>query len=210
MAQEAEKLGFDSVWSAEAWGNDAFTPLAWIGAQDREDQARYRRGSAFPVAPPTSCAMHALTLDYLSNGRFMLGPRRFRTTSGGRLVRPAIPENPWHGPASISTSSARSSPGKHRSPTTAPITRYPTQARTAWAWASRSNPLCTPSAIASRFTWVPRGPKNIAPGRRNRRRLAAPVFTTRTMKSMYDESLKNMRPDFRYRTDGDGQYHRRC
>jgi hypothetical protein len=33
MAQEAERLGFDSVWSAEAWGNDAFTPLCWIGAQ---------------------------------------------------------------------------------------------------------------------------------------------------------------------------------
>jgi alkanesulfonate monooxygenase SsuD/methylene tetrahydromethanopterin reductase-like flavin-dependent oxidoreductase (luciferase family) len=33
IAQEAERLGFDSVWSAEAWGNDAFTPLAWIGAQ---------------------------------------------------------------------------------------------------------------------------------------------------------------------------------
>ena len=33
MAQEAERLGYDSVWSAESWGNDAFTPLCWIGAQ---------------------------------------------------------------------------------------------------------------------------------------------------------------------------------
>src|SRR5512135_3107006 len=33
LAQEAERLGFDSVWTAEAWGSDAFTPLAWIGAQ---------------------------------------------------------------------------------------------------------------------------------------------------------------------------------
>ena len=32
QAVEAEKLGFDSVWTAEAWGSDAFTPLAWIGA----------------------------------------------------------------------------------------------------------------------------------------------------------------------------------
>ena len=33
LAQEAERLGFDSVWTGEAWGSDAFTPLAWIGAQ---------------------------------------------------------------------------------------------------------------------------------------------------------------------------------
>ena len=32
LAQEAEKVGFDSVWSAESWGNDCFTPLTWIGA----------------------------------------------------------------------------------------------------------------------------------------------------------------------------------
>ena len=72
MAQEAEKLGFDSVWSAEAWGNDAFTPLCWIGAQTE----RIKLGTAvvqLSGRTPTSCAMHALSLDYLSNGRFMLG-----------------------------------------------------------------------------------------------------------------------------------------
>ena len=35
MAQEAERLGFDSVWTAESWGNDCFTPLAWVGAHTR-------------------------------------------------------------------------------------------------------------------------------------------------------------------------------
>lgn len=72
IAQEAEKLGFDSVWSAEAWGNDAFTPLAWIGAQT----SKIKLGTAvvqLSGRTPTSCAMHALTLDLLSEGRFMLG-----------------------------------------------------------------------------------------------------------------------------------------
>ena len=72
IAQEAEKLGFDSVWSAEAWGNDAFTPLAWIGANTE----KIKLGTAvvqLSGRTPTSCAMHALTLDMLSNGRFILG-----------------------------------------------------------------------------------------------------------------------------------------
>ena len=72
MAQEAERLGYDSVWSAEAWGNDAFTPLCWIGAKTE----KIKLGTAvvqLSGRTPTSCAMHALTLDYLSNGRFMLG-----------------------------------------------------------------------------------------------------------------------------------------
>ena len=72
IAQEAEKLGFDSVWSAEAWGNDAFTPLAWIGAHTE----KIKLGTAvvqLSGRTPTSCAMHALTLDMLSGGRLILG-----------------------------------------------------------------------------------------------------------------------------------------
>jgi F420-dependent oxidoreductase-like protein len=72
MAQEAERLGFDSVWSAEAWGNDAFTPLAWIGSQTE----KIKLGTAvvqLSARTPTSCAMHALSLDYLSGGRMILG-----------------------------------------------------------------------------------------------------------------------------------------
>jgi F420-dependent oxidoreductase-like protein len=72
MAQEAERLGYDSVWSAESYGNDAFTPLCWIGAQTE----KIKLGTAvvqLSGRTPTSCAMHALTLDLLSNGRLMLG-----------------------------------------------------------------------------------------------------------------------------------------
>jgi F420-dependent oxidoreductase-like protein len=71
-AQEAERLGFDSVWTAEAWGSDAFTPLAWIGAHT----SKIRLGTSIvqmSARTPASTAMHALTLDHLSGGRLVLG-----------------------------------------------------------------------------------------------------------------------------------------
>jgi F420-dependent oxidoreductase-like protein len=72
LAQEAERLGYDSVWTAESWGSDAFTPLAWIAAHT----SRIRLGTAvaqMAARSPTTTAMHALTLDHLSGGRMMLG-----------------------------------------------------------------------------------------------------------------------------------------
>jgi len=72
VAQEAERLGFHSAWTAEAWGSDAFTPLAWIGA----NTTRLKLGTSIvqiSARTPTSTAMHALTLDHLSKGRLMLG-----------------------------------------------------------------------------------------------------------------------------------------
>ncbi|MER5601838.1 LLM class F420-dependent oxidoreductase [Streptomyces sp. NPDC002265] len=72
LAREAERLGYDSVWTAESWGSDAFTPLAWIAAQT----SRIRLGTAvaqMAARPPTTTAMQALTLDHLSGGRLLLG-----------------------------------------------------------------------------------------------------------------------------------------
>ncbi|MGQ0826464.1 MAG: LLM class F420-dependent oxidoreductase [Actinomycetota bacterium] len=72
LAQEAERLGFDSVWSAESWGSDAFTPLAWIGAHT----STIKLGTGvvqLSARTPTATAMHALTLDHLTNGRVILG-----------------------------------------------------------------------------------------------------------------------------------------
>jgi F420-dependent oxidoreductase-like protein len=83
---EAEKLGFDSVWTAEAYGSDAITPLAWIGAQT----TRIRLGTAImqiPARTPAMCAMTAMTLDALSGGRFILG----LGPSGPQVVEG------WHG-----------------------------------------------------------------------------------------------------------------
>jgi F420-dependent oxidoreductase-like protein len=69
---EAERLGFDSMWTAEAYGSDALTPLAWWGAAT----STLRLGTAImqlAARTPTASAMAALSLDHLSGGRFILG-----------------------------------------------------------------------------------------------------------------------------------------
>jgi len=68
----AERLGFDSVWTSEAYGSDALTPLAWWGSRT----TTVRLGTAIAqlsARTPTATAMAALTLDHLSGGRFVLG-----------------------------------------------------------------------------------------------------------------------------------------
>lgn len=85
-AQEAERLGYDSVWTAEAYGSDAATILAFIAAQTN----RIRLGSAIfqmPARTPAMTAMTAATLDQLSGGRMLLG-----IGSSG----PQVAEG-WHG-----------------------------------------------------------------------------------------------------------------
>jgi len=72
VAQEAERLGYDSIYTAEAWGSDAFSPLAWIGAHTSKIQL----GTSvvqLSARTPTATAMAALTLDHLSGGRLILG-----------------------------------------------------------------------------------------------------------------------------------------
>jgi len=72
LAQEAERLGYDAIFTAEAWGSDVFMPLAWIGAHTE----RIRLGTAvaqLSARTPTATAMAALTLDHLSKGRVILG-----------------------------------------------------------------------------------------------------------------------------------------
>ena len=86
LAQEAERLGYDSVWAAEAWGTDAVSVLAWIGALT----SRIKLGSAIMQIPgrtPANAAMTAATLDLMSGGRFLLG----LGTSGPQVVEG------WHG-----------------------------------------------------------------------------------------------------------------
>lgn len=89
---EAERLGYDSVWTAEAWGSDAVSPLAWIGALT----TRIKLGTAIMQLPgrsPANTAMTAMTLDHLSGERFILGVG----TSGPQVVE-GWHGVPWHKP----------------------------------------------------------------------------------------------------------------
>lgn len=72
LVAAADESGFDAIFTAEAWGSDAFTPLAWWG----RETSRVRLGTSIVQMSgrtPTSIAMHALTLDHLSGGRMVLG-----------------------------------------------------------------------------------------------------------------------------------------
>jgi F420-dependent oxidoreductase-like protein len=86
LVLEAERLGFHSVWTAEAYGSDAVTPLAWIGGQT----TKIHLGSAImqmPARTPAMTASTATSLDQLSGGRFLLG----LGVSGPQVVEG------WHG-----------------------------------------------------------------------------------------------------------------
>jgi F420-dependent oxidoreductase-like protein len=86
LVHEAERLGFHSVWTAEAYGSDAVTPLAWIGGQT----TKIHLGSAImqmPARTPAMTASTATSLDQLSGGRFLLG----LGVSGPQVVEG------WHG-----------------------------------------------------------------------------------------------------------------
>ena len=86
LAQEAERLGFHSIWTAEAYGTDAVTPLAWMMANTET----INFGPAImqmPARTPAMTAMTAATLDMMSGGRFLLGLG---------LSGPQVVEG-WHG-----------------------------------------------------------------------------------------------------------------
>jgi F420-dependent oxidoreductase-like protein len=86
LAQEAERLGYHSAWAAEAWGTDAVSVLAWLGATT----TTLKLGAGImqiPARTPAMTAMTAATLDLMSGGRFLLG----LGTSG-----PQVAEG-WHG-----------------------------------------------------------------------------------------------------------------
>jgi F420-dependent oxidoreductase-like protein len=86
MAKEADKLGYDSIWAAEAYGSDAATVLGWMAAH--VENAKLASGIfQMPARTPAMTAMTAATLDNMTNGRFILG----LGISGPQVVEG------WHG-----------------------------------------------------------------------------------------------------------------
>jgi F420-dependent oxidoreductase-like protein len=89
---EIERLGFDSAWTAESWGSDAISPLAWWGSQT----TKLRLGTnliQLSGRTPTATAMAAVTMDHLSDGRFCLGlgvsgPQVVEGWYGQRFTKP--------------------------------------------------------------------------------------------------------------------------
>jgi len=110
LVVEAERLGYDSVWTAESWGSDALTPLAWWGSQT----SRIRLGTdlmQLSARQPTATAMAALTMDHLSGAGSCSAsgspaPRSSRAWYGMPF------RSRWPGPGSTWRSSARCWPAR--------------------------------------------------------------------------------------------------
>ncbi len=193
MAQEAENLGFDSVWSAEAWGNDAFTPLAWIGAQTE----KIKLGTAvvqLSGRTPTSCAMHALSMDHLSNGRMILG----LGVSGPQVVEG------WYGrpfPKPLARTREYVDIIRQVIAREAPVTNdgphypLPYHGEDGMGLGKPLKPIVHPIRDRIPIYIGAEGPKNIA----QTVEIAdgwLPLFYNPHDESVYAESLANMRPDF--------------
>jgi len=193
IAQAAERIGFDSAWTAEAWGSDAFTPLAWIGAQT----TKLKLGTSIVQLSgrtPTSTAMHALTLDHLSKGRLILG----LGVSGPQVVEGWYGQ-PFSKPLSrtreyvdiIRQVMRREAPVQNDGP------HYPLPytGEGAWGMGKPLRPITHPLRADMPIYLGAEGPKNVA--------LAAeicdgwiPLWYSPYREEVYADSLQNAGPDF--------------
>ncbi len=193
VAQEAERLGYDSIWTAEAWGSDAFTPLAWIGAHT----AKIRLGTSvvqLSARTPTATAMATLTLDHLTQGRVILG----LGVSGPQVVEG------WYGqPFGKPLSRTREYVDIIRqvlareAPVTSDGPHYPLPYRGegAWGLGKPLKPITHPLRADVPIFLGAEGPKNVA--------LACevcdgwlPLYYSPYRPEVYSESLADMKPGF--------------
>ncbi|MAI78032.1 MAG: LLM class F420-dependent oxidoreductase [Deltaproteobacteria bacterium] len=193
MAIEAENLGFDSVWTAESWGSDAFSPLAYIAGHT----SRIRLGTSvvqLSARTPTATAMAALTVDHLSKGRLTLG----LGVSGPQVVEGWYGQ-PFGKPLSrtreyidiirqvLSREAPVSNPGPHY-----PL---PFNGEGAWGLGKSLKSITHPLRADLPIFMGAEGPKNVA--------LAAeiadgwlPLYYSPFRQEVYAESLGELKPGF--------------
>lgn len=192
-AIEAEGLGFDSVWTAESWGNDVFTPLTWIAAHT----SKIRLGSGIAqlsARTPTAAAMSALSIDHLSQGRMILG----LGVSGPQVVEG------WYGqPFAKPLSRTREyidiirQVMKREGPVSNDGPHYPMpyKGEGSWGMGKPLKPMVHPLRADMPIFLGAEGPKNVA--------LAAelcdgwlPLYYSPYRPEVYSDSLKGAKSDF--------------
>jgi F420-dependent oxidoreductase-like protein len=193
IGREAEALGYDSIFTAEAWGSDAFTPLAWLGAHT----SKIRLGTSvvqLSARTPTATAMATLTLDHLSQGRMILG----LGVSGPQVVEGWYGQ-PFGKPLArtreyvdiIRQVLARERPVKSDGP------HYPLpyHGENAWGLGKPLRSITHPLRADVPIFLGAEGPKNVA--------LACeiadgwlPLYTSPYRPEVYADSLKEMKPGF--------------
>ena len=182
--QEAERLGFDSCWTAEAYGSDCLTPLAWWGSHTE----RIKLGTALvqmSARTPAATAMAAMSMDHLSGGRFILGigvsgPQVVEGWYGQRFNRPLARTREYIG--IIRTVLARDERLTNEGP------EYPIPAQDGLGLGKALNIMTHPLRADLPIFLGAEGPKNVA--------LAAeiadgwfPIFYSPTHEEIYADSL---------------------
>jgi F420-dependent oxidoreductase-like protein len=193
MVQEAERLGFDSVWTAEAYGSDAITPLAYLASQTE----RIRLGTGvcqLSARTPAAMAMAAMTLDHLSQGRFILGlgvsgPQVVEGWYGGPFAKPLARTREYV--SIIRKILARDEPvtndGEHY-----PL---PYQGPGAWGLGKPLKSIVHPLRERIPIFMGAEGPKNVA----QTVEIGdgwLPLYYSPYRNEVYADSLKNASPDF--------------
>jgi len=195
VAKRAESLGYWGFFTAEAYGSDAFTPLAWIGGHT----ASIKLGTAIiqiSARTPTSAAMHALTLDHLSKGRLILGlgvsgPQVVEGWYGRPFSKPLARTREYI--SIIRQVMAREGPVTNSGPHY-PIP-YPTDAPGSWGLGKPLKPITHPFRPNVPIFLGAEGPKNVA--------LASevcdgwyPLFYSPFREEVYRDSIADRPKDF--------------
>jgi F420-dependent oxidoreductase-like protein len=195
IAKRAEALGYWGIFTAEAYGSDALTPLAWVGAHT----SKIKLGTSIvqlSARTPTATAMHALTLDHLSGGRMILGlgvsgPQVVEGWYGRPFDKPLARTREYI--SIVRQVLAREAPVENPGPHY-PIP-YPADAPGSWGQGKPLKPITHPLRADLPIFLGAEGPKNVA--------MAAeicdgwyPLFFAPERQDIYGDAIANPKPGF--------------